>query len=265
MARFLHLSDLHVVPEGRLASGKLDTPALLRRAIDTLLTRMDEIGPIDAVLVTGDVSDDGSDESYRIACDELARLERPVLAVPGNHDRREPFRKAFSQWMDLPTDGPVNWAANQDDTLVIGLDTLIEGQGGGRLAAESLTYLSNALATAKGRQIVIALHHPPIRTGIRFMDAIGLANTDALARVIADCPSPIRILSGHVHGVYHGFVGAHSVVTAPATCSAFALDCRDTAPAGFWTGPVGYAALDTAPGGTWTAQPLDHGNGQFAF
>jgi 3',5'-cyclic AMP phosphodiesterase CpdA len=67
MARFLHLSDLHVVPEGQLVSGQLDTAGLLRVAIDTLIHRLDAIGPVDAVIVSGDISDDGSAESYEIA------------------------------------------------------------------------------------------------------------------------------------------------------------------------------------------------------
>ena len=39
MARFLQLTDLHVVAEGARASGVLDTRALLEAAIDRLPTR----------------------------------------------------------------------------------------------------------------------------------------------------------------------------------------------------------------------------------
>jgi 3',5'-cyclic AMP phosphodiesterase CpdA len=265
MARLLQLSDLHVVAPGALASRVLDTPALLRRAIDVLRTRLDAIGPIDAVLVTGDVSDDGSAESYVIARAEIDRLGLPILVVPGNHDRREGLRAAFRELPDIPGAGLIDWVVDLGETRIVGLDTLVEGQGGGRLRAESLDLLSQAIDGAGDRAVVVALHHPPLRTGIRFMDAIGLENLADLAEVVSRRAGPIHFVAGHVHGVFQGRVGQHPVSTAPSLCSAFALDRRNDAPVGFMTGPTGYAMLDTGPGGTWAALPLDHGDGPFDF
>lgn len=265
MARLLQLSDLHVVAPGTLASGVLDTPALLRGAIDILMARLDAIGPIDAVLVTGDVSDDGSAESYLAARAELDRLGLPILVVPGNHDRREGLREAFRDLPEIPDAGLIDWVADLGDTRVVGLDTLVEGQGGGRLRAESLDLLSDAIEGAGVRAVVVALHHPPLRTGIRFMDAIGLEKLADLAETMSNCTGSTHIVAGHVHGVFQGRVGQHQVATAPSLCSAFTLDRRQDAPVGFMTGPTGCAVLDTGPGGTWAALPLDHGEGPFDF
>lgn len=265
MARFLHLSDLHTVAAGTRASGVLDTNALLRAAIDALFERLPAIGQIDAVLVTGDISDDGSAESYTIARAELARLGMPVFVVPGNHDRRAAFREAFADTALMPEDGPLDWVADVAGTRIIGLDTLVEGRGGGRLQARSLDHLADALDQSRSQPVVVALHHPPLRTGIRFMDAIGLENPEALEGLLHRHEGPLRVLAGHVHGVYHGMLGGHPVVTAPSTCSAFALDRRAEATVGFMLGPVGFAVLDTAPGGVWTACALAMGNGPYGF
>jgi 3',5'-cyclic AMP phosphodiesterase CpdA len=265
MARLLQLSDLHVVAPGSLASGRLDTPALLRAAIDVLLDRLDAIGPIDAVLLTGDISDDGCAESYDMARTELARLGLPLLVLPGNHDHRERFRSAFSDLPGVPETGLIDWVIDVEGTRVIGLDTLIEGQGAGRLRSESLAFLSESMDSARDRPIVLALHHPPVRTGIRFMDAIGLENPDDLALHLAQSEVPVRILAGHVHGVYHGWLGPHPVSTAPSLCSAFALDLRQDAPVGFMMKPTGVVLIDTAPGGVWAELPLDYGDGPFGF
>ncbi|MEQ8903420.1 MAG: hypothetical protein RID11_10805 [Roseovarius sp.] len=120
---------------------------------------------------------------------------------------------------------------------------LIEGQGGGVLRNESLALLSKALAGDGGLQIVVALHHPPLRSGIRFMDTIGLANPDALRDVQDRHSAPVRILTGHVHGVYHGLLGRHPLVTPPTGC----------------------ALIDTASGAAWTELPFAHGEGPFIF
>lgn len=265
MARLLHLSDLHTVAAGARASGVLDTNALLRSAIDTLSERFTEIGPMDAMLVTGDISDDGSAESYAIAKAQLARLGLPVFVIPGNHDRRAAFREAFADTAPMPEDGPLDWVADVAGTRIVGLDTLVEGQGGGRLRVRSLDHLAEALDQSDGQPVVVAVHHPPLRTGIRFMDAIGLANAEALEGILRRHDGPLRVLAGHVHGVYHGMLGGHSVVTAPSTCSAFAFDQREEAPVGFMLGPLGFALLDTTPGGVWTACPLAMGDGPYGF
>jgi 3',5'-cyclic AMP phosphodiesterase CpdA len=248
-----------------MASGLLDTPALLRDAVNTVLRRLVAIGPVDAVLLTGDISDDGSAESYAVARAELDRLGLPLLVVPGNHDAREPLRQAFRDQPRMPDRGQIDWVVDLDDTRVIGLDTLVEGQGGGRLQAKSLKFLRDALDSAGTRRIALALHHPPLRTGIRFMDAIELENRADLATILSETASPVRIVAGHVHGVFLGRIGPHSVATAPSTCSAFSLDRREQAEVGFLTGPTGFAVLDTGPDDTWTALPLNYGDGPFGF
>ena len=113
--------------------------------------------------------------------------------------------------------------------------------------------------------MIVALHHPPLRTGISFMDAIGLENSTDLGSLLAEARGEITIVSGHVHGVYNGRVGRHTVVTAPAICSAFALDRRSDAPVGFFKGPTGFAVIDTGPDGVWSALSLDIADGPFPF
>ena len=265
MARFLQLTDLHVVAPGTLCSGVLDTGAILRAGVDRILAQMPAISPLDGILATGDISEDGSAASYDLALQELMRLGLPVYAVPGNHDSRSAFRAAFGGQAWLPASGCIDWVVDLPDTRLIGLDTLVEGQGAGRLQPESLEFLTYALNGAGARAMVVALHHPPLRTGIRFMDNIALENTEDLAAAIPANCRPVLFVAGHVHGVYLGRIGAHRVVTAPSLCSAFALDRRANARVGFLTGPTGYALVDTGPDDSWTAQPLFIGDGPFDF
>ena len=265
MARFLQLSDLHVVKEGARASGVLDTRSIMRAAIDRLIAMRPGLDPLDALLVSGDISDDGSADSYTFARVELERLDLPIHVVPGNHDAREPFRAAFADLAEMPSEGLFDWAVTIGDTVVIGLDTLVEGQGGGRLRADSLELLRNALNATGSGPVVVMLHHPPLRTGIRFMDAIGLENPDALETTLADTDRHVTLIAGHVHGVHHGQLGRHRVATAPSICSGFVLDRRTEATVGFFEGPTGCAVIDTARDGIWSAVPLDLSNGPFPF
>lgn len=265
MARLLQLSDLHIVKEGERASGVLDTRRILSAAIEQLLEMGAALEPLDAVLVSGDISDDGSPDSYAFAKAELELLGLPLYVVPGNHDAREPFRNAFAELAEVSTSGLIDWATPINGTLVVGLDTLVEGEGGGRLREDSLDLLKNALNTWGGGPVVVMLHHPPISTGIHFMDAIGLENTRSLEAALDGVDHDIILIAGHVHGVHHGRLGHHRVATAPSLCSGFALDRRTDAAAGFLNGPTGFAVIDTAPGGVWSAVPLDRFDGPYPF
>jgi len=246
MSRILQLSDLHVVAPPARASGRLDTARLLTNAIDHLIERLPMLGPLDAVLVTGDVSDDGSLVSYQIVREQLERLSVPILMLPGNHDAREPMREAFADLPCMPARGPIDWVVDLGGLRIIGLDTLQEGRSGGALAADSLDFLAASLAGAGDRPVLVALHHPPIETGIRFMDAIALREPGPLASVLAAAAggARIRMVCGHVHAAITGVLGQTTVCIAPSVCSAFALDLRADAPVGFMTAPTGYMIHD---------------------
>jgi 3',5'-cyclic AMP phosphodiesterase CpdA len=64
MTNLIQLSDLHLVPPGKLTSKVLDTNAILEETINEILSKKDYFGQIDGLVVTGDISDDGSMESY---------------------------------------------------------------------------------------------------------------------------------------------------------------------------------------------------------
>jgi Icc protein len=265
MARFLQLSDLHVAAPGRAFAGSLDTAAILSAAIDRLLARWDAIGPIDAVLLSGDLSDDGTAESYERVRAELGRLGRKLLAVPGNHDARDVMRAAFADLKEMPARGLIDWVVDIGDTRIIGLDTLIEGEGGGRLREESLERLAAAVSANEAEAILVMMHHPPMRTGLAFMDAIWLENAPVLLAALSGARVPATIVAGHVHGQYHGMLGPHTVCTAPAVSCAFSFDQREAAPARFMEGPTGCLLIETGQGGIVASLSLDRFEGPFAL
>ena len=242
----------------------LDARVILRTAIDRPIAMRAALDPLDVALVTGDISNDGGPDSYELARVELDRLGLPLFVMPGNHDAREQMRGAFADIGEMQTSGLTDWATTVGDTFLIGLDTLVEGQGGGLLRDESMDLHGDALANAGTDPFVVALHHPPTTTGIRFMDVIGLEYAAALHAVLADAPNAVTLLAGHVHGVRHGQIKHHRMATAPTICSAFALDQRTDAPVMFFT-PAGCAVVGTDRNGLWSAVPLDPADGPFLF
>lgn len=240
MTRIVHISDPHVVAPPRLVAGRLHTAGIFASAVARIKEHWPRYAPVDAVIVTGDLTDDGEEDSFEQFRSELIKLPAPVFVIPGNHDVREPLRSCFADFEYMPSSGRINWMHDLGDVRLVGLDTLIEGQGGGVANAETLAFLSQALSTAGEKPVLIAMHHPPFSSGIKFMDAIGLDGVAALSGVLAGARAEVRVICGHVHGTIVGTVGNHVAVSSAALCSAFATDYRQEAAVGFITDPGGY-------------------------
>ena len=252
MSNFLHLSDFHLVEDKTASSRAFNAKYILKNTVDKILGKKEDFGNLDGVIITGDISDDGSTASYSDAYDILKELNLPLLAIPGNHDLRQPMMHYFAKDTAIKSSEFFDWVYETSDTVVIGLDTLVEGQKYGMLRSESLNLLFKNLNQPNEKNIILAIHHPPINTGIPFMDEIGLKNSIELSECLDAAGQPIRILCGHVHGIYQGTLGIHSVVTAPSTCTRFSFNRRVNAQKGFKLFPTGFAYLDSSNSGFWT-------------
>ncbi|WP_306113744.1 MULTISPECIES: metallophosphoesterase [unclassified Roseovarius] len=244
--RILQISDPHLVPPGRLVSGRLDTSGLFEQVIDQILHDLPRLHPVDAVIVTGDVTDDGAPDSYRTFMAQMARLNLPYHVIPGNHDQREAMRQSFASDPVMPAHGPLNWSQKVGALRLIGLDTLIEGEGRGELTAQSLSFLQTEFDTMAEGAALIALHHPPYPCGIAFMDVLGLSGIAELSKVLDRATCDIRLICGHVHSLSIGHVGRHIAVASPSCASSFTPDFRADGPKGFVEKPGGYMIHDWA-------------------
>jgi 3',5'-cyclic AMP phosphodiesterase CpdA len=137
------------------------------------------------------------------------------------------LRTVFADHAYLPADGFIQYALDLGPLRLIALDTLIDGQPGGRLCAERLGWLDDRLAEAPETPTVVAMHHPPFRTGINKMDSMGLEGGDALAAVIRRHGQVERIVCGHIHRpIVRRFAGT-VVSVCPGTAHQIDLDLRD--------------------------------------
>jgi 3',5'-cyclic AMP phosphodiesterase CpdA len=225
------ISDTHIRAEGKLAYRRVDTAQALARCVEHLrrLTPRPEV-----VLATGDLTDGARPEEYRRLRALLAPLPMPVYVIPGNHDDRENFAAAFADHTYLPRSGRfLHYVVEGYPVRLIGLDTLVPGQGGGLMCEERLAWLDARLAEARGRPTVIFMHHPPFPTGIRHMDAQGLANAEAMGAVVRRHPQVEAILCGHLHRPIH--VRWHGTVatTAPSPAHQVVLDLTADGPSAF--------------------------------
>ena len=215
----VQLSDFHIGAEWMDA----DPVARLAAAIESVKALCPQP---DAVLVTGDIAHNATDAEYEQVLELLAPLRVPLYVLPGNHDDRRALHRNFG----VPGgDGePVQYAADVGPLRLIAIDTTRPGEDPGALDAARLGWLDEELATAPTTPTLLAMHHPPVLTGVPPWDELGLPDADrqALGEVIARHPQVRRIVAGHVHHTIIGELAGRAVLTVPSTYVQLRLDFR---------------------------------------
>ncbi|CAG7650122.1 metallophosphoesterase family protein [Actinacidiphila bryophytorum] len=202
--RILHLSDTHLDRSGGPDADGADGTGALRR----LLAELGHLDDLDAVVVTGDVADDGSREAYARASELLSgyagRRGAEVFYTTGNHDERIAFADVLGSGHVRPETVYGGGAGERAGVSTVGgwrlitLDTLVPGKGYGRLDSDQLDWLRELLVTSAPAGTVLAFHHPPVALDVDVQRALGLQNSAELAETIRGTDVQL-ILCGHFH------------------------------------------------------------------
>ena len=176
----------------------------------------------DLLLATGDLVDRGDAESYVQVRDAFSGLPFPVLYCMGNHDDRANFASVFP---DLGNGGFVQYVHKLGALRLIVIDTLENGRHGGGFCAERTAWLRARLAEAPDAPTLIVMHHPPIESGIEWM------NTDANEEWVANFAGAIDghgqvrgIICGHLHRSVVASWGGTAVAICASTAPQVALE-----------------------------------------
>lgn len=209
--RILHLSDTHLYGDGRLQYGLVDTLA----ALDRVLARAGELEAVDLVVVSGDLSDDGSAASYRLL---RARLEpwaaergAAVAYAMGNHDLPDAFEEVL---------GERERVFSVRGFRVVTVDTTVARAGYGLVGEERLARLRRVLAEPSANGTIVVLHHPPVPPTTGLFETLRLIDPDPLLDLCS--AGDVRlILAGHYHHALatSADVGGIPVVVAPAVAN----------------------------------------------
>lgn len=193
MLKFLVISDLHLVPEGKL-SHALDTAARLRMVIDHVNAHH---GDAAFCVLAGDLADHGERGAYERLAELLPGLTPPVYMTLGNHDDRDTFLEVLGPLQDTTT-GCLDHVIDAGDYRVLVLDTAVEGSDEGELSKAQYAWLTARLAEAGGRPVIVVMHHAIADLGVP-TDFINLRDKPHFAAALAAHGDVRQVISGHVH------------------------------------------------------------------
>lgn len=214
----VQLTDSHLFADAQATLLGMNTRESLQRVIDKV---REEQPRIDAVLATGDLSQDGSEASYAYFRELTASLKAPSRWLAGNHDEPMPMEQA-AQGTDVlePIMDIGNWR-------ILMLNSAISGAVPGMLDASQLQLLEQSLQAAPQRHHLICFHHQPVAIGCAWMASIGLRNADALFALLKRYPQARGLLWGHIHQEWDQVRDGVRLLASPSTCIQFEPDSED--------------------------------------
>ncbi len=228
--RVIQLSDCHLFknPEGKLLG--LNTEHSLGEVMDLIEAEQPDM---DLVLATGDLSQDGTSDSYARFHQHMARFACPVYWLPGNHDLTDIMANhQIAQRMSPCVIDLENWH-------IVMLDSTIRGKVPGNFTASELQFLDGALQASAGKHVLIALHHQPVPVGSHWLDQQIVGNAADFFKVVDKFSNVKTILWGHVHQVFETVRNGVKLMSVPSTCVQFKPRSQD------------FAVDSAAPGYRW--------------
>ncbi len=197
-------------------------PADLFAAAVAAVRRLDP-GP-DAVIVSGDLVEDARDSEYELVRELLEPFDVPVHVLPGNHDDRDALHRHFG--VPGAAGEPVQYVVELGPLRLVALDSTVPGNDRGELDGERLAWLEAELSAEPERPTLIAVHHPPLPTGVPAIDSIALHpdGRRGLGEVLARHRQVLKVIAGHVHRTVAGELSGRPVLAVPSTYAKLCLD-----------------------------------------
>jgi 3',5'-cyclic AMP phosphodiesterase CpdA len=225
-----HLSDTHLTSAGVRYNGVLDADAALDRAVAVLSDAVAAGRRIDAVVVSGDLTDTGDPAAYARLAAAVGSIGGSTGPVPifatGNHDVRTEFHASL---LSSAATGPVLQVHDVNGLRVVVLDSSIPGAGHGRLTPAHLVELRAELTNRAPAGSIVVLHHAPLPPPSPLLSYFALETSSRTALSDAVNGTDVRlILAGHHHLPQSGMLGSVPVAVAGST----AIRTDPLAPAG---------------------------------
>jgi Icc protein len=201
----LQLSDSHLSedPQARYRGQPADANlASLRDAIKGLAP--------DAIVLSGDVSEDASPASYWRMGGFVRDLAPKIAWIPGNHDERAVMAGIFDE---LGFDaGPIVQLGGWEILL---LDSAWSNRPEGELDDARLAPVD---AMDGQRPALVFVHHQPVAVGSPWIDKYPLVEPERLWRRLAG--KPVKAVAfGHVHQIFEGEKDGVACLSAPSTAA----------------------------------------------
>ena len=219
----IQITDLHITKD--IVNIKNNCKPYL--TLSNTLKHINEYHPqVKDIVITGDLSNDYSQESYVVIKDLLKIYEFDIFILPGNHDSLVRIQAICDD--QISTDSidlrPFN-------ILAYNFDTHVPGKINGHLKKTQINELKNKLnSNPNTDKIIIFTHHPVTKINSKWIDKHRCENSEELLELMLSYDDKeFKIFSGHVHQEFDYRKNNIEFFTTPSTCYQFKKESEDFA------------------------------------
>ena len=192
--KIVHMSDLHLTNGGQ-PIWETNTMDHFNKSIEIIRGMKN----IDAIIITGDLSDDGSMWAYQYADKMFSSLKIPTLCCPGNHDSLQMMLNDYHPlfYQILPPSCLIHgWKILIVNSVISDDENPIHNKSRGFISEESMLYIKRELN--EGLPTIIAFHHPAQEPG-GWLNRRLLDNRDEFNKMLINYSNARLVLYGHIH------------------------------------------------------------------
>lgn len=192
--KIVWMTDPHILADGKTLVGH-DPVKRLRAAVQYVSRHHADA---DFCILSGDLTDAGDAESYRLVREILSSCPVSTYCIPGNHDNRTVMREQLSFPENIHTEF-IQYSLVKDGQRLIFLDSVQDNEAEGILCTERLKWLDAELFIHKDLPTVVFCHHPPGELYLPMMDQEQTRYGDKLLHRLCAAPNVRHLFFGHVH------------------------------------------------------------------
>lgn len=202
----------------------------------------------DLLLLTGDLTQEGSRLAYRRLKHKISALNISTYYLPGNHDQVDIMTSVINR-----EDLGINRSVLVKGWHLVLLNSAVPGQVEGQLGSRTLHWLGKTLKEYGDYPTLVALHHPVLPIGCSWLDRLSLQDRDLFWQVCGEFPQVRGVITGHAHQEHDVFrftrKGVIRCMVSPSTCAQFKASTAEFATDSL---PPGYRRLNLEAKGNIT-------------
>jgi 3',5'-cyclic-AMP phosphodiesterase len=199
--KIVQLSDIHVGSQFR------------EEIFDNVIDEVNDLGP-SAVLVTGDLTNEGLMKEYEKCKAKFAKLEvEKIIAISGNHDYRNTGYLLFKKFFPFETVNVLD-----DNVVLITLGTARPDRDEGEVGYRQNLWLERTMKKYQKSIKIVAMHHHLIGIPDSGTDRVTVIDAGDVLRTALSSKVDL-VLCGHKHRPWIWDFGNLSIVNAGTASS----------------------------------------------
>ncbi len=199
--KIVQLSDIHVGSQFR------------EEIFEKVIDEVNALKP-DAVVITGDLTNEGLVSEYEKCKDLVSKLNvDKVISISGNHDYRNTGYLVFKKYFPFQTINELS-----DDVVLVTLGTARPDRNEGEVGYRQTLWLERTMKKYEDKTTILAMHHHLIGIPDTGSERVTILDAGDVLRTILDTNVDL-VLCGHKHRPWIWRFNNLSIVNAGATSS----------------------------------------------